>query len=79
MDEKAFEELTSSLKEAVAIAKGEKKASRVNKYEDIDVASIRKATHLSNEETGRTLDEVDTGTGLVECNSAEDMFNKLGV
>ena len=49
MDEKVFEELTSSLKEAVAIAKGEKKASRVHKYEDIDVASIRRATHLSQE------------------------------
>ncbi|OIM03306.1 NadS family protein [Oenococcus oeni] len=49
MDEKVFEELTSSLKEAVAIAKGEEKASRVHKYEDIDVASIRRATHLSQE------------------------------
>ena len=34
---------------------------------------------LPTEETARTLDEVDAGTGLVECDSAEDMFNKLGL
>ncbi|WP_330927188.1 NadS family protein [Candidatus Sororendozoicomonas aggregata] len=44
-----FDELMNSVREAVDIKKGIKKPSRTFKYEDIDVASIRKATHLSQE------------------------------
>ena len=55
MDDKAFEELASSLKEAIEISKGKATPSRVFEYEDIDVASIRKTTHLSQEKFAALL------------------------
>ncbi|MCW7552282.1 MULTISPECIES: NadS family protein [Endozoicomonas] len=44
-----FDELVESVREAIDINKGIKKPSRTFQYEEIDVASIRKATHLSQE------------------------------
>ena len=55
MDNNVFNELTASLQEAVAISKGQQKASREQTYEEIDVASIRKAIHLSQEKFASLL------------------------
>lgn len=34
---------------------------------------------LPNEKTAKTLNDVDAGVGLIECESVEDMFNKLEI
>ena len=61
MDENMFSELLESVKQAGAIARGEMKPSRVFKYPDIDVRSIRKKTGLSQDKFS-TLIGVSVGT-----------------
>ena len=34
---------------------------------------------IPNEETAKTLDDVDAGIGLIECEDVEGMFNKLDI
>lgn len=47
MDKELFEQLQQSMKEAVAIAKGEMQASRVFTVESPDVKMVREKTGLS--------------------------------
>jgi len=50
MDEKLFNELVTSLKEAVAISRGEMESARVTEYPEPDVRRIRKRYDLSQEQ-----------------------------
>jgi len=50
MDEELFAQLTQSMKEAVAIAKGETEPSRSFTVEPPDVKSVREKTGLSQSE-----------------------------
>jgi putative transcriptional regulator len=47
MDEKLFNELTASLKEAGAIKRGQKKPARSSEFADVDVQAVRAKTGLS--------------------------------
>jgi len=47
MDDKLFQELVASIHEAGEIRRGEKKASRVFKFSDVDVQQVRAKTGLS--------------------------------
>lgn len=55
MDEKAFQELLESVREAGAIMRGEKTPSRVFTITPIDVKAIRKRLGLSQEGFARLL------------------------
>jgi len=35
--------------------------------------------HVPNAETRKAFEETDNGIGLTECDSADDMFKKIGV
>lgn len=50
MDDQMFAELMDSIKEAVAISKGEKEPSRVFRVEPVDVKAIREKADLSQNE-----------------------------
>ncbi|MDQ6965662.1 MAG: hypothetical protein Q9M23_01920 [Mariprofundaceae bacterium] len=51
MDEKLFEELTSSIREAGAIKRGKKAASRSFEFADVDMQAVRAKTGLSQSAT----------------------------
>jgi len=56
-----FDELKTSLEEAVEIKQGKKKASRVTHYEIADVKAIRASLNVSQSEFAQTLGtSVDT-------------------
>jgi len=56
-----FDELKTSLGEAVEIKKGAKKAARVTRYEVADVKAIREQLNVSQSEMARALGtSVDT-------------------
>lgn len=55
MDEKLFNELTASIKEAGAIKRGEKRASRTFEFADVDVQSVRAKTGLSQSQFSALL------------------------
>lgn len=55
MDKELFNQLTQSMKEAIAIAKGEEKPSRVFTVEPPDVKAVRKKTGLSQSEFARMI------------------------
>jgi putative transcriptional regulator len=55
MDEKLFNELVTSLKEAVAISRGEMEPARVTEYPEPDVRRIRKRYDLSQEQFANLL------------------------
>ncbi|NYT36835.1 helix-turn-helix domain-containing protein [Allopusillimonas soli] len=50
-----FDDLQTSLKQAVAIRKGELGPSRVFKVETVDVKATREKTHLSQSEFARAI------------------------
>ncbi len=47
MEDKLFQELTSSIREAGKIQHGKKKASRTFEFKDVDVRQVRAKTGLS--------------------------------
>jgi len=47
MEDKLFQELTSSIREAGKIRQGKKKASRTFEFKDVDVRQVRAKTGLS--------------------------------
>ena len=55
MEDKMFQELLESVKEAGRIHRGEQAPSRVFVYEDIDVRSIRERTGLSQSRFALTM------------------------
>jgi putative transcriptional regulator len=55
MDKELFEQLTQSMKEAIAIAKGEMKPSRVFTVEAPDVRAVREKTGLSQSEFAQMI------------------------
>jgi putative transcriptional regulator len=55
MDKELFEQLTQSMKEAIAIAKGEMKPSRVFTVELPDAKAVREKTGLSQSEFARMI------------------------
>ncbi|MDQ7781520.1 MAG: NadS family protein [Desulfomonilaceae bacterium] len=55
MDEKLFDELVTSLKEAAAISRGEMAPGRVTEYPEPDVRRIRKRYALSQEQFANLL------------------------
>ncbi len=55
MDEKLFDELTASIREAGAIKRGKKRASRRAEFEDVDVQAIRAKTGLSQSQFAALL------------------------
>ena len=55
MDKELFEQLTQSMKEAIAIAKGEMKPSRVFTVEAPDVKAVREKTGLSQSEFAQMI------------------------
>ena len=55
MDKELFGQLTQSMKEAIAIAKGEMKPSRVFTVEAPDVRAVREKTGLSQSEFAQMI------------------------
>jgi putative transcriptional regulator len=55
MDKELFEQLTQSMKEAIAIAKGEMKPSRVFTVELPDAKAVREKTGLSQSEFAQMI------------------------
>jgi len=55
MDKELFEQLTQSMKEAIAIAKGDMKPSRVFTVEPPDVKAAREKTGLSQSEFAQMI------------------------
>jgi putative transcriptional regulator len=55
MDKELFEQLTQSMKEAIAIAKGDMKPSRVFTVESPDVKAVREKTGLSQSEFAQMI------------------------
>ncbi|MDT8376864.1 MAG: NadS family protein [Mariprofundaceae bacterium] len=55
MDEKLFQELTASIKEAGAIKRGKKAASRSIEFADVDVQAVRAKTGLSQSQFATLL------------------------
>lgn len=55
MDDKLFQELTDSIREAGKIRRGEKSASRTFEFEDIDVQQVRAKTGLSQSQFATLL------------------------
>ena len=55
MDDELFEELLGSVKEAVAISKGEAKPSRVFRIDPVDVKAIREKAGLSQSELANMM------------------------
>ncbi len=55
MDKELFEQLSQSMKEAVAIAKGDMKPSRLFTVETPDVKAVREKTGLSQSEFARMI------------------------
>jgi putative transcriptional regulator len=55
MDKELFEQLTQSMKEAIAIAKGDMKPSRVFMVEPPDVKAVREKTGLSQSEFAQMI------------------------
>lgn len=55
MDDDLFEELLGSVKEAVAISKGEAKPSRVFRIDPVDVKAIREKAGLSQSELANMM------------------------
>ena len=55
MDKELFEQLTQSMKEAIAISNGEMKPSRVFTVEPPDAKAVREKTGLSQSEFARMI------------------------
>ena len=55
MERKLFEELTKSVKQAGAIARGERKASRLFSYSPSPVQAVREKAQLSQAQFARML------------------------
>lgn len=55
MDKELFEQLTQGMKEAIAIAKGDMKSSRVFTVEPPDVKAVREKTGLSQSEFAQMI------------------------
>jgi putative transcriptional regulator len=55
MDKELFEQLTQSMKEAIAIEKGEMKPSRMFTVESPDAKAVREKTGLSQSEFARMI------------------------
>lgn len=55
MDNKLFDELTASIREAGAIKRGQKRASRTFEFSDVDVQSVRAKTGLSQSQLSALL------------------------
>ena len=56
MDEKLFEELTSSIREAGAIKRGKRRPSRSVEFADVDVQAVRAKTGLSQSQFAALLE-----------------------
>jgi len=56
MDEKLFNELSASIREAGAIKRGTKRASRSVEFADVDVQAIRVKTGLSQSQFAALLE-----------------------
>lgn len=55
MDEKLFNDLTASIREAGEIRRGEKSASRSFEFEEVDVQAVRTKTGLSQSQFAALL------------------------
>ncbi|MEN6452101.1 MAG: hypothetical protein ABFC96_16545 [Thermoguttaceae bacterium] len=61
------------------LTKAFEEATRLPEVEQNALAKWLLDEVIPNATTRKTLDDADSGEGLVTCKDAEDMFRKLGV